>query len=158
MKDPQLMFEHPLMNRRGLIKLRLEKSEPDLKFYEWEKEKDKVTKIAAQFKLFVEIQLKKAKKRLRGRRLQADVKKYIELKSDLAVDSDAKECNFTFEATYHSPKQIDIQVNFSEPLKMSKGEAPDFILLYLWGLPFIRSSDNQKIFREPTAFVVRIPL
>jgi hypothetical protein len=41
---------------------------------------------------------------------------------------------------------------------MSKGEAPDFINLYLWGLPFIRSSGNQETFREPTAFVVLIPL
>ena len=41
---------------------------------------------------------------------------------------------------------------------MSKGDNPDFINLYLWGLPFILTSDNREIFREPTAFHVRIPL
>jgi hypothetical protein len=41
---------------------------------------------------------------------------------------------------------------------MSKGDTPDFIDLYLWGLPYILSSSNREIFREPTAFAVRIPL
>lgn len=71
------------MNRKGVIKLRLESSVPDLKSYYWQTEKDKETKISEQYENFVEEIITDAKKGFSGRRLEK-VKKYFELDCDLS--------------------------------------------------------------------------
>ena len=107
LKNPQYLFETVYMNRKGLIKIRLESSEPDLQFYDWSTLKDNETKIAVQYENFVEEIITEAKRGFNGRRLDK-VKKYVELDCDLYRGFNASLCNFTYEAFYKSGKEIDI--------------------------------------------------
>jgi len=84
-------------------------------------------------------------------------KPFIEIECSFQPETDPDACKYTYNLELVNDSEISVNFEFDEPLKLSQGEKPDFMNVFFWGAPTLRSASGRIVFREPLVFRVRIP-